>query len=132
MPQGDYAILPGDPLCDSSQYTQIASVFLKWLKREKKLKPIWVLVGSEMEEVLGEKIGWRTLTCAAEERIKADNEKPEEDHAISRKVRHAEKEGVKIIDIEEGKPVPEDIKIQCDERIREWLAARQGKQIHPK
>ena len=130
VPQGDYVILPGDPLCDTSQYTQITNIFLKWLKKEKKLKPIWVLVGREMEEVLGEKMGWRTLTCVAEERIEPDRGKPEEDHAIGRKVRHAEKEGVKIIDVEEGIPVPAAVKAECNARIREWLAARQGKQIH--
>lgn len=32
--------------CDESQYTKVASAFLKWLKKElSHLKPIWVLVG---------------------------------------------------------------------------------------
>ncbi|KAK3178838.1 hypothetical protein OEA41_000975 [Lepraria neglecta] len=130
VPTGDYALLPGDPLCDISQYTRTATAFLKWLKREKKLKPIWVLVGHDMEEVLGGKMGWKTLTCAAEERIDADKNEAEKDHAVTRKVRHAEKEGVKLIDVEEGTPVPDDIKAQCDEMIQEWLAGRQGQQIY--
>ena len=130
VPVGDYAILPGNPLCDVSQYTRVTTAFLKWLKKERRLKPIWVLAGAEMEEVLGEKMGWRTLTCVAEERVDATKNQAEKDQAVMRKVRHAEKEGVKIVELKEGHPVPEDVRTRVDERIQEWLANRQGRQIH--
>ena len=130
VPTGDYAILPGNPLCDVSQYTKVVATFLKWLKKETNLKPIWVLVGPEMEAVLGEKMGWRTLTCVAEERIDATKNPAEKDHAVMRKVRHAENEGVKIIDVKEGESVPEHVRSEIDQRVKEWLANRQGRQIH--
>ena len=129
-PEGDYAILAGDPLCDISQYTQVTATFLQWLKEKHKLKPIWVLAGPEMEEVLGGKFGWKTLSCVAEERIDPSKEAADKDHDVGRKVRHAEKEGVKIIELEEGKPVPDDVRARADERIKEWIANRKGKQIH--
>lgn len=53
VPADGYAILPGDTLCDPSQYTLVATAFLEWLKKEVHMKLIWILVGSEMEEVLG-------------------------------------------------------------------------------
>ncbi|KAL9125207.1 MAG: hypothetical protein Q9217_005555 [Psora testacea] len=130
VPTNGYAILPGNPLCDPSQYTDVAATFLRWLKKETHLKPIWVLVGYEMEEVLGTRFGWKTLTCVAEERVDATKEDAQNDRDVARKVRHAEKEGVRIIDIAEGETVPDDVKQECDERIREWLANRNGKQIH--
>ncbi|KAG8525676.1 uncharacterized protein KY384_000436 [Bacidia gigantensis] len=130
VPIRGYAILPGDALCDISQYTNVAATFLKWLKKEKNLKPIWLLVGHELEAVLGEKFGWKTLTCVAEERVNALNDTATKDHDVARKIRRAEKEGVKIIDIDEGKPVPEDVKQKCDARIKEWLGNRKGTQIH--
>jgi aspartyl-tRNA synthetase len=125
--------MPGDPLCDQSQYTKVASAFLNWLKKDKStknLKPIWVLVGHEFEEVLGAKFGWKTFTCAAEERVDATKNQAEKDHDVARKVRHAEKEGIKIREFEEGDPIPDDLISQCNDRIKDWHAARKGKQIH--
>ena len=41
-----YAILPGNPLCDVSQYTRVASTFLKRLKGERFYqKSMLMLVG---------------------------------------------------------------------------------------
>ena len=131
VPVNGYAILPGDPLCDRSQYTKVASAFLKWLKKEHhNLKPIYVLVGHEMEEVLGTEFGWKTFTCAADERIDPTRNPAEQDHDVARKIRHAEKEGVRIREFEEGETIPDDLKSQCDKRIKEWQASRKGKQIH--
>ena len=47
VPQGDYAILPGDPLCDVSQYVKIVRVFLKWLKQREKAQAYLALGRSE-------------------------------------------------------------------------------------
>ena len=130
IPEGDYAICAGDPLCEVSQYTMVAATFLKWLKEKTKLKPIWLLVGHDMEEVLGGKFGWKGLTCIAEERVNPMKEEAVKDHDVARKVRHAEKEGVKIHSIDEGSPVPDSLRERCDERIKEWIANRKGKQMH--
>ena len=131
VPVNGHAILAGDPLCDQSQYTKVASAFLKWLKKEHHhLKPIYVLVGHEMEEVLGTKLGWKTFTCAADERIDPTHNPAAQDHDVARKIRHAEKEGITIKEFKEGETVPDDLKSHCDQRIKEWQANRKGKQIH--
>ena len=130
-PVNGHSIQAGDPLCDQSQYTKVAAAFLKWLKKEHhNLKPIWVLVGHEMEEVLGTRFGWKTFTCAADERIDPAHNPAEQDHDVARKVRHAEKEGIRIREFAEGEPIPDDLRSQCDQRIKDWQANRKGKQIH--
>lgn len=131
VPVHGHAILPGNPLCDESQYTKVASAFLRWLKKEHShLKPIWVLVGLEFEEVLGSKFGWKTLTCAAEERVDATRSVASRDHDVARKIRHAEKEGITIKEFKEGEEVPNELRSQTDDRIQDWLAGRKGKQVH--
>ncbi|MCJ1278183.1 hypothetical protein MMC21_005998 [Puttea exsequens] len=134
VPVHGYAIVPGNPLCDPTQYTQVANAFLSWLKRNEStrhLKPIWLLVGYEFEEVLGAKFGWKTFTCAAEERIDASKNDAEKEHEVARKMRHAEKEGIWIKEFDEGEPIPDDLRVKADNRIEEWKASRVGrKQIH--
>ena len=83
-----------------------------------------------MEEVLGARMGWKTFTCVAEQRVDPRQNPAESDHDLARKVRHAEKEGVKIIDIPEGQEPPPEIQQKVDARVKEWLANRKGKQIH--
>lgn len=124
-----YAIIPGNPLCDPSQYMQVLTNFLKWLKKETHLHPISVLGGKELEEILG-RMGWKTFTCAAEERVEPSQNPAESDHDVGRKVWHAEKAGVKIIDLPEGEEPPKDIQQKIDGLIRDWLANRKGKQVH--
>lgn len=126
----DYAIIPGNPLCDPSQYPKIMTAFLKWLKKETHLHPIHVLGGHELEEVLGAQFGWKTFTCAAEQRVHPEQNPAETDHDVGRKVRHAEKEGVKIHDLPEGEEPPQEIRDKVDKRIAEWLAGRKGPQVH--
>ena len=128
--QGSYAVLPGDPLCDPIQYYRVAAAFLTFLKKETKLKPIWILISPEMEEVLGERFGWKTLSASVEERVDAVKNKAEHDTEVQRKIRHAKNEGVKITDLPEGKLVPEDIKARCEARVKDWQANRKGAQVH--
>jgi ergosteryl-3beta-O-L-aspartate synthase len=130
VPSHGHAIIPGNPLCDASQYTKIIIVFLQWLKREKKLKPIWILASTDIEEILGVKLGWKTLSCTAEERVDPTKNAAESDPDVARKVRHAQNEGVKIIDLPEDKPVPQEIMDKVDVRVKEWLNNRHGTQVH--
>jgi ergosteryl-3beta-O-L-aspartate synthase len=130
VPSHSFAILLGNPLCDPNQYFQTISSFLRWLKKETKLKPIWILCNLEVEEVLGERLGWKTLTCVADERVNTDRNPALTDPEVGRKVRHAKTVGVKITDLPEGKPVPTDIKERANIRVQDWLANRKGKQIH--
>lgn len=129
-PRGDYAITVGDPLCHSSQYTKIIASYLRWIKKEKNLKPLWLLVGSEVEEILGSRFNWRTFSVAAEQRVDPADNGAIHDRDLQRKMRHAEKEGVKIVDVVIGDPVPEGVQRKVDERVKDWLAGRKGKQVH--
>ncbi|KAI9838070.1 MAG: hypothetical protein M1819_006225 [Sarea resinae] len=130
VPSEGFACILGDPLCEKSQYTLVVRSFLQWLKKKHGLKPVWLLASRDVEEILGNKLGWRTLSCAAEERADPAKNPAEDDPAIKRKVRHAEKEGVKIFDVAPFTIVPDDIQRECDARMKDWLANRKGTQVH--
>jgi aspartyl-tRNA synthetase len=130
VPEGHYAILPGDPLCDPSQYYRVSVSFLQWLKKETHLKPLWLLISPTMEEVLGERLGWKTLSCVAEERVDPHKKTAESDPEVSRKIRKAQSEGLKVTDLDPKEPVPESIKERANARVKDWLANRKGTQIH--
>ncbi|KAA6411840.1 MAG: aspartyl-tRNA synthetase [Lasallia pustulata] len=128
VPQGKYGIIPGDPLCAKSQYHRVMTTFLKWIKKEKDLKPLWILCGHDTEEVLGGKLGWSTLTCAAEQRVDPGHNPDDSD--LKRKIKHAEKSGIKIIDVPSQEGPSDEIKQKCDVRIQDWHANRKGTQVH--
>ncbi|RQM08528.1 hypothetical protein DH86_00000243 [Scytalidium sp. 3C] len=127
----NYAIAVGEPLCAKSQYPKIVSAFMQYMKEEHKdLKLIWMIVGSEIEEYLGEKFGWRTLACIAEERADPRNDPTQGDSDLARKVRHAEKEGVKFVDWPKDKPVDQEIQERINARVKDWQRNRKGTQVH--
>ncbi|KAK8213330.1 aspartate--tRNA ligase dps1 [Zalaria obscura] len=130
MPHQGHAITVGDPLCHKSQYLRTINGYLRFIKNEKKLKPLWLLCGHEVEERLASKFDWRTFSVAAEQRLDPSSNPAAHDHEIQRKIRHAEKEGVKIHDIPIGTPVPKDFQEKVDARVKDWLANRKGKQVH--
>ncbi|PGG95751.1 aspartate-tRNA(Asn) ligase [Blastomyces parvus] len=125
-----FAIIPGNPLCDPSQYSKVTIRFLRWLKTETRMKPIWILCSMPVEEILGEKLGWRTLSCVAEARIDPSRNQAAADADIAKKIRQAEREGVKVHHIPSDKPLPEDITSKIDARINEWRTHRKGPQIY--
>ncbi|OAX83948.1 aspartate-tRNA(Asn) ligase [Emergomyces africanus] len=125
-----FAIIAGNPLCDPSQYQKVAIRFLRWLKTETRLKPIWILCSLAVEEVLGDKLGWRTLSCVAEARIDPSRNQAAADVEISKKIRQADREGVKVFKIPSDKPLPQDITSKIDARIAEWQEQRKGPQIY--
>lgn len=128
--ESHYAILPGDPLCDPSQYYRVVVSFLQWLKKETRLKPLWLLISPELEEVLGERLGWKTLSCVAEERVDPHKKTAESDPEVARKIRKAQSDGVKLTDLDHNVPVPESIKDRANARVKDWLGNRKGTQIH--
>ncbi|KAI1948646.1 aspartate--tRNA ligase dps1 [Ophidiomyces ophidiicola] len=130
VPIHGHAIISGNPLCDVSQYPRIVTQFLRWLKKETKLRPIWLLCSIEVEEILGDKLGWRSLSCVAEERVDPSRNQVVSDGEIARKLRQAEKNGVKITTLKFGQAVPGEIQNKIDIRIQDWLANRKGTQIH--
>jgi ergosteryl-3beta-O-L-aspartate synthase len=130
VPSLDFAILPGNPLCDPRQYSLIITAFLSWLKTETTFKPIWILCSVEAQEILGERLGWKTLSCVADEHVDPEKNPALSDPDVQRKIRHAQAEGVKITDHPANKAVPENIKSRANARVAEWLTNRKGTQIH--
>jgi aspartyl-tRNA synthetase len=130
VPQDSFAITIGDPLCHSSQYAKTIAGYLRFLKRETNFKPLWLLVGDHAEEVLATRFNWRTFSVTAEQRVNPQANPAFHDVEIQKKIRHAEKEGVKLIDIPNGRPVPADLRAKLDARVKDWLANRKGKQVH--
>lgn len=126
----NYIMVPGNPLCDPTQYNHTINQFLQWLRRETKYKPIWILCSSDVQNLLGEKYGWRSLSCISEERVDPSRNQAASDGEIGRKIRHAEAEGVKIVCLQPGEMVEEDIRQKIDKRIQDWLGNRKGTQIH--
>jgi aspartyl-tRNA synthetase len=124
----NYAVIPGNPLCDPSQYGRIVSQFLQWIRRETKFHPIWILCFPDVENILAEKLGWRSVSCVADEVV--DPSQTQVDSETARKIRHAESEGVKIVTVPQGKMVADEIREKIDQRIQDWLANRKGTQVH--
>ncbi|KAI8623459.1 aspartyl-tRNA synthetase [Xylariaceae sp. FL1651] len=124
--ENGYALIMGNPLCDSRQYPGVISSFLKFLKKEEDLRPLWLLVSVQVEEILGAKLGWRTLTSVAEERVDTQSASQ-----VSKKERQAKNADVKIHSTALGEPVPDDVRERIDKRIQDWKDNRKGKkQVH--
>jgi ergosteryl-3beta-O-L-aspartate synthase len=120
-----YALVMGNPLCDPRQYPIVIKDFLKFLRKQKDLRPLWLLVSADVEDILASKLGWRSLSCVAEERIPTDSAKK-----VAKKERQAEEAGVTIHELPYDQPIPEDFKTRCDKRIEDWKANRKGRQVH--
>ena len=141
VPHHGFAITTGNPLCNTSQYAKVAASYLDFLKKETHLKPLWLLCGEAVQEVLGSKFDWRTFSVAAEQRMNLESggnaTKSFSNGDIQRKIRHADKEGVKIKDIEMGTPPSKDFREKIDARVKDWLGDRKGHQhvhltdVHP-
>ncbi|KAH8744570.1 aspartate--tRNA ligase [Diaporthe sp. PMI_573] len=105
-------------------FSEVAKAFVKFVEKDLKLTPIWMLVSESVQEVLGRNLGWRTLTCVEEQRVDADK------HAAGpqgREARKVEREG---IDIEELRPDEEFIR-RADSATEQWMEKRKGKkQVH--
>lgn len=123
------AICAGDPLCDPKQYADVAEAFIAWLHESKRLKPIWCLVGTPFQEVLGKRFGFRSFSAAVEQRVDLERDAHLKiDKDVERKIRHAKSEGVDVTDY--GSKIPEEVKERINTRIKEWQASRTGEQVH--
>ncbi|KAI1383377.1 aspartyl-tRNA synthetase [Hypoxylon trugodes] len=123
---GKFAMIAGDPLCDMRQYREVIPAFVNYVRKDLRLTPVWMLVSEEVQRVLGEKIGWRTLSCAEEQRVDADKH---QHPGQTRDARRAQREGIMIHEVVE----PDDNFIQrTDSAIQNWQSARkgQGTQVH--
>jgi hypothetical protein len=123
------AILPGNPLCANQQLEEVVTRFLQWLKKETKLKPIFVLVDKAVESVMGAKFGWKSFSNVAEQRVNLGNrELLDTDTEVEKKIRHAQKEGIEITKYDDQIPV--EVRNRCDRAIKEWQESRTGQQVH--
>ncbi|KAL9053971.1 MAG: hypothetical protein Q9162_004461 [Coniocarpon cinnabarinum] len=131
-PHNGFAITTGNPLCHVNQYTKVMAGYLEYIKKETHLKPLWLLCGDAAQEVLGSRFDWRTFSVAAEQRMNLESGgnamKSFSNGDIQRKIRHADKEGVKIKDIEMGTTPPKDFRDKIDARVHDWLGNRKGHQ----
>lgn len=130
VPQDGFAITIGNPLCHVNQYTKTIGGFLRYIKKDRRLKPLWLLCGKAVEDVLSNNFDWRTFSVAAEQRLDPGNNPAAQDPEVTRKIRHAEKEGIKVYDIPIGTPPSSEVREKVDKRILDWLAGRKGKQVH--
>lgn len=130
VPSHGRAIVPGDPLCDERQYEDVARAFIAWLREEKKMKPIWVLVGSPFEEVLGTKLGFRSFSVSGAQRVDLERGAHQNiDKDVERKIRHAKNEGIEVE--EYNKKIPEEVQADVNKRIKEWQESRtSSEQVH--
>lgn len=119
-----FAMITGDPLCDPSQQEEVVKAFVRFVENELKLTPVWMLVSEPVQDILGNRLGWRTLTCVEEQRVDADK------HAAGpsgREARKVEREGISISELRPD----EDFMKRADAAIEEWKAKRSGKkQVH--
>ncbi|KXJ96131.1 hypothetical protein Micbo1qcDRAFT_158334 [Microdochium bolleyi] len=125
-----YALIMGNPLCDSRQYPMVMHDFLHDLTSKEDLRPLWLLVSSEVEEILSSKLGWRSLACVGEERVAVEDAISE---SVAKKEKQAKKADVKIRELGLGQDVPADVRARIDERIKEWEEGRKNSgrvQVH--
>lgn len=121
-----YAIIMGDPLCDPRQHPIVIRAFLRLLRKVEDLRPLWILVSPEVEDILGARLGWRSLSCVAEERVAVDDVKQ-----VAKKQRRAADAGITVHSLGLADPVPDELRKKCDARIEDWKASRNGKrQVH--
>lgn len=130
IPQGHFAVVFGNPLCEPAQIPRVVKAFLAHLRAPHlDLKPIWCCVDKGTERYLAEELGWSAVIAVAEERVNPMEVNPEaEDKTVRRKIHRAEREGVRIHEVA-GDP-DEELRTQIEERCRDWEAHRKGTQIH--
>ncbi|XDG06983.1 hypothetical protein ABKA04_006598 [Annulohypoxylon sp. FPYF3050] len=121
-----FAMIAGNPLCDQRQYSDVIAAFVDFVHKDLCLTPVWMLVSEEVQYILGSKLGWRTLSCAEEQRVDADQH---HNSSKGREARRVQREGITI-----GEVVDPDEKFmaRADNAIREWQEGRKskGKQVH--
>ncbi|CAL1708334.1 unnamed protein product [Somion occarium] len=128
IPFNGYAVIFGNPLCETKQIPRVVRAFLQYLATQT-LKPVWCCVDRESEKYLAMELGWSSVIAVAEERLNPIEVDPaNNDKTVRRKIHRAEREGIKIIEVE-GKP-DDDIKAKLDEKCKDWAANRKGTQIH--
>jgi len=109
--------------------SRVVRSYLHYIQDEKTLKPIWACVDHVCEHILAHELGWSAVSAVAEERFNPTEVEPEKnDKTVRRKVHHAEREGVKIIEVD-GE-VDKHIQALINKRLGDWESRRKGTQVH--
>jgi aspartyl-tRNA synthetase len=61
--QEKFVMITGDPLCDRSQFKDVARAFVHFVTTELKLTPVWMIVSYDVQRYLAHDMAWRTLSC---------------------------------------------------------------------
>ncbi len=128
IPQNDFAVTFVSLLCKKGQVPRVVKAYLKELD-QLSLKPVWCCVDRDIESYLAEELGWSALIVSAEERLDPTEVDPEhKDKTMRRKIHRAERDRVKVNDID-GVPSVE-LQSRIGRRCQECSADRKGMQIH--
>ncbi|KAI1074603.1 aspartyl-tRNA synthetase [Whalleya microplaca] len=118
--EGQFAMIAGNPLCDTKQYDEVIASFVDYLEKDLKLTPVWMLVSEKVQSILASKFDWRTMSCVEEQRVEGEHHNSANKHDA----RRVEREGIVVHQVEPD----EDFMRRADEGIKEWQSTRQGKQ----
>jgi aspartyl-tRNA synthetase len=105
--------------------------FLHYLKKERKLKPIFACVDETTEQILAKDHDWRSLAVAAEERIDPTAHNPNNQTSrsnLAKKIKQATNAGVKAVECD-GLP-DKAAREKIEAGMQAWKGSREGKQMH--
>jgi hypothetical protein len=129
----------GNPLVsDPAALEATCAAFIDWAKSQK-LRPIWLCVDGQMEQVLGglgSKFGWSTLSCIVEDfldprsvvQLAHSHGGGSEVKDFKKNLRRAERENVQVREVQ-PEQWSEVMKRQVEEGIANWKKSKSGIQI---
>ncbi|KZT18358.1 aspartyl-tRNA synthetase cytoplasmic [Neolentinus lepideus HHB14362 ss-1] len=121
-----FAIAFGNPLCERDQIPQLVRAYLHFLEANR-LKPVWCCIDRETEQYLAQDLGWSAIIAVAEERLNPTQVHPHDDKNFRRKIHRAERDGVKITEVEH---FDEELRAAVEKRLEDWKGGRKGEQVH--
>ena len=134
-----YIFAWGNPIVSDPAALEATSVaFIEWA-RSQKLRPIWLCVDSQMEQVLGgvgSKFGWSALSCIVEDfldprsvvELAHSHGGGSEVKDFKKNLRRAERENVQVREVQVDQWT-DAMKRQVEEGIANWKKSKTGIQI---
>ena len=129
----------GNPLVsDPAALEATAAAFVDWA-RSQKLRPIWLCVDGQMEQVLGgqgSKLAWSALSCIVEDfldprsvvELAHSHGGGSEVKDFKKNLRRAERENVRVREVQ-PEQWTDEMKRQVEEGIVNWKKSKTGVQI---
>ncbi|KAI9465754.1 hypothetical protein BJY52DRAFT_1242365 [Lactarius psammicola] len=129
----------GNPIVsDPSALEATCAAFIDWA-RSQKLRPIWLCVDGQMEQVLGgqgSKFAWSALSCIVEDfldprsvvELAHSHGGGSEVKDFKKNLRRAERENVRVREIQPDQWT-DAMKLQVEEGIANWKKSKTGVQI---